>query len=254
MGYLISPLIGGVILANSSFKVLYIVAALTLLPFLYYMHKYLSHIKEPSYSHVDVLPALKNVLSNNNLKSIFIVQLTVESFYSVMVIYSPLYLATIGIPLTTYLTYILPIALVPLVLLPYEIGFLADRKHNEKDVLIIGLLTMVITTFLCVIVQSPDPRIWTVLFLISRIGTSLAETMAYTYFFKKVGPEDASLTALFMNIRGVSIIIVGSIGFIFAPFLVDRPQLMFVILGLIILWGISHALKITTPPNHQQTI
>jgi MFS family permease len=254
MGYLVSPLIGGTILANSSFKMLYIVASLVLVPFLYFMHKYLVHIKEPAYTAVDIFGALRRVLSNKDMKSIFITQLTVESFYSVMVIYSPLYLATIGIPLTTYLTFILPIALVPLVLLPYELGFLADSRHGEKNILITGLLTMAVTTFLCVIVRSADPRIWTVLFLVSRIGTSLVETMTYTYFFKKIGPEDASLTALFMNIRGVSIILVGSVGFIFAPLLINRPQLMFIILGVIILWGVSHAVKIKAPNTHREII
>lgn len=254
MGYLVAPLIGGIVLSNSSFKILYIVASLVLVPFLYFMHRYLKHIKEPAYTSVNIFSALRTVLSNANLKAIFITQLTVEAFYSVMVIYSPLYLATIGIPLTTYLSYILPIALIPLVILPYEIGFFLDNRYNQKNILISGLLIMVVTTFLCVIVQSPDPRIWAVLLLVSRIGTSLVETMAYTYFFRKIGPEDASLTALFMNIRGVSIILVGSIGFIFAPLLIERPQLMFVILGLIILWGLSHAVKIkATHPQQTQS-
>lgn len=241
-GYLVSPIIGGLILSNSSFKVLYIVASLTLVPFLYFLHKYLTHIKEPAYSSVDIFGALKTVLKSKLLKSIFIADLVVESFYSVMIIYSPIYLATIGISLTTYLSYILPIALIPLVILPYELGFLADSRHDEKHILITGLLIMTVTTFLCVIIRNPDPRIWAFLLLISRIGTSCAETMAYSYFFKKIGPADSSLTALFMNVRGVSIILVGGIGFLFAPLLIEQPQLMFIILGCVILWGISNAL------------
>jgi len=175
---------------------------------------------------------------------------TVEAFYAVMIIYSPIYLATLGIPLTTYLSYILPIALIPLVLLPYEIGFLADSKHGEKNILIVGLLIMAVTTFLCVIVTSSNPLVWAMLLLVSRIGTSLAETMSHTYFFKKIGPEDASLTALFMNIRGVAIILVGGVGFVFAPLLTEQPQLMFIILGCVILWGISNVLTLKTNHNH----
>lgn len=246
MGYLISPLLGGVILANTSFKVLYIVASLVLVPFLYFMHKYLSHIKEPAYTGVDVFTALRTIVNNKNLRAVFISQLSVESFNTVMIIYTPLYLTTIGIPLTTYLSYIIPISLVPLVLLPYEMGFLVDNRHGEKNIMVSGLLTMIVATFLCVIVSSSDPRIWTLLFLVARIGTSLTETMAYTYFFKKIGAEDASHTALFMNIRGVSIILVGSLGFVFAPLLAERPQLMFIILGMIILWGVSNAIGIKT--------
>lgn len=250
MGYIISPIIGGAILANSSFKVLYVVASLTLVPFLYFLHRYLTHIKEPAYTSVDIFSAIRTVLRNKNLKSIFIADLIVESFYGVMIIYSPIYLATLGIPLTTYLSYILPIALIPLVLLPYELGFLADSRHGEKNILIVGLLIMAVTTFLCVIVTSSNPLVWALLLLVSRIGTSLAETMSHTYFFKKIGPEDASLTALFMNLRGIALILVGSIGFIIAPLLVNQPQLMFIILGCVILWGISNALTMKIKPNH----
>lgn len=251
-GYLVSPMIGGTILAQShgSYKLLYIIASLMLVPFLYFLHKYLTHIKEPAYTSVDIFNALKKVLRDKNLKAIFIVDLVVESFYSVMIIYSPIYLATIGISLTTYLTFILPIALIPLVILPYELGFLADSKHEEKNILIVGLLIMTITTFLFVVIKSPNPLVWAFLLLASRIGTSFTETMAYTYFFKKIDSVDASLTALFMNIRGVSIILVGGIGFIFAPLLIERPQLMFIILGCVILWGISNAIGIKSITKH----
>lgn len=248
-GYLVSPIIGGFILDNSSFKVLYIVASLTLVPFLYFLHKYLTHIKEPAYTRVDLFGAARKVFRNKTLKSIFVTDLVVESFYSVMIIYSPMYLATIGVPLTTYLSYILPIALIPLVILPYELGYLADSRHDEKNILITGLLIMTVTTLLCVIVKSPDPRIWAVLLLVSRIGTSFTETMAYTYFFKKIGPEDASLTSLFINLRSLSTILIGSIGFVFAPFLIERPETMFIILACVILWGISQA--ITLPASHK---
>lgn len=249
-GYLISPLIGGFILDNGSFKTLYIFAALTLVPFLYFLHKYLTHIKEPAYTSVDLLKAAFIVLKDRTLKTIFIVDLMVEAFYSVMIIYSPLYLATLGIPLTTYLSYILPIALIPLVLLPYELGYLADSKHDEKNILIVGLLTMAVTTLLCVIIRTPDARVWALLLLISRIGTSFAETMAYSYFFKKINVEDASITSLFINIRGISVILVGSIGFLFAPILTERPETMFVILACVILWGISQAITLPSTKKY----
>jgi hypothetical protein len=66
--------------------------------------------------------------------------------------------------------------------------------------------------------------------------------MSFTYYFKKVGAEDPSLTALFINMQGVGMLIVGTVGVIVAPFLGERPQLMFIILGCAILWSISYVL------------
>ena len=78
----------------------------------------------------------------------------------------------------------------------------------------------------------------------SRIGAAAVETMAFTYYFKKVNAEDASLTALFTNTRASATIIVGALGVVMAPLLHNRPQLIFIILGCAILWSISYVLPI----------
>ena len=242
MGILISPLIGGTILSQSSFSTLYIVASLMLIPFLFFLHKYLNHIQEPAYQSINMMQAFNLARRNKNLKAALVGEFIVHCFYAVMIIYSPIYLTTLGIPLAIYLTFILPLALIPIVILPYELGLLADRRFGEKELLIGGLLILAVTTFLCVIFTSSDPRIWIAILLVSRIGAACIETMAFTYYFKKIGPEDASLTALFTNMMCVATLVVGGIGLLIAPFLIERPQLMFVILGCGILWSISFVL------------
>lgn len=244
LGILISPLIGGTILSKTSFETLYIISALTLVPFLFFMKKYFNHIQEPAYHSINMLEALKKAWKNKNLREILTASLVLECFYAVMIIYSPIYLATLGIPLSVYMSYILPIAIAPLVILPYELGLLADKKFGEKELLISGLLILAVTTFLCVIITSPDPRIWVFLLLISRIGAACVETMAFTYYFKKVGPEDASLTALFTNTKSVATVLVGATGALIAPFLIDRPQIMFVVLGTVLLWTVSYVMPL----------
>ena len=121
-------------------------------------------------------------------------------------------------------------------------GYLADKRFGEKELLISGLMILAVTTFLCVIVTSHNPLVWVGILLVSRIGASCVETMAFTYYFKKIGPEDASLTALFTNMLGLATLIVGGVGIAVAPLLTARPQLMFVILGCAILWSISYVL------------
>jgi len=242
IGILISPIIGGTILLHTSFTGVYITAALMLVPFLFFLHKYLNHITEPAYHNVNMWGAFKNAWKNKNLRAALIGEFMVQCFYAVMIIYSPIYLTTLGIPLALYLTVIIPCALIPLVVLPYELGFLADTRFGEKELLIMGLVILTITTFLCVVVTSPSPLVWIAILLTSRIGASFVETMSFTYYFKKIQPEDASLTALFTNTGIFATFIVGLTGFFIAPFLVERPQLMFVVLGCAILWSISFVL------------
>jgi MFS family permease len=242
LGILVSPLIAGFILSVSSFSTLYTVSALTLVPYLYFLHKYLHHIKDPAYHEINLLEAARKALKNKNLRAALIGNYVVQLFYAVMVIYSPLYLTSIGVPLTSYLGIILPLALLPLVLLPYELGYLADKKFGEKEMLIIGMLILVVASFLCVIVQTNDIRIWAMILIFSRVGASLVETMAFSYYFKKVDVEDPSLTALFINTHGMAVLTVGTVGFLISPFLGERPQLMFVVLGCAIVWSIAYVL------------
>jgi hypothetical protein len=244
LGVLLSPAIGGFMLRFFSFSTLYLTAALTLIPFIYLTNHFLTHIKEPAYTSVDLLGALKKALKNKNLKGVLLSALLMECFYAVMVIYSPMYLQGLGINLETYMTSILPFALIPLVVLPYELGYLADTKFGEKEMLVGGLLILAFTSFACVIIRTDNTLVWTALFVFSRIGAAFVETMAFTYYFKKINKEDASLTALFSNTRPMASILVGGIGALVAPIMVVRPEIMFIILGCGILWCISYVLPI----------
>ncbi len=244
LGILISPIIGGAILTRGSFAALYIVATVILVPFMFFLHQYLGHIQEPAYHSVDMVSALKRAWRNKDLKGALIASIMLECFYAVMVIYSPIYLASIGIPLVIYLSVILPFALLPFVILPYELGWLADTKIGEKELMILGLIIISISLFLMVIVSTPNVVLWIAILLLSRIGAACVETMTYTYYFKKIGAEDTSLTALFSNTRSFATIIIGFLGFFINPLLADYPQIIFIILGSVILFSILYIVPI----------
>jgi MFS family permease len=242
LGILVSPIIGGMILAASSFATLYTVAALTLVPFLFCLHTFLHHIPDPAYHEINLFEAARKAFKNKNLTAAIVAEFVVQAFYATMIIYSPIYLRTLGIPLTAYMTIIIPIALLPLVILPYELGLLADRKFGEKEMLIIGLLVLTVSTFLCVITTTGNILAWTLIFLVSRIGASFVETMAFSYYFKKIEKEDSSLTALFVNMNGLATLTTAGVGVLVSPFLVNHPQLIFIVLGCGILFSISYVL------------
>ena len=244
LGILISPIIGGLVLTRGSFAALYMVATATLVPFLFFLHQYLKHMKEPAYHSVDMVEAFHRAWRNKDLKGALIASFMLECFYAVMVIYSPIYLASIGIPLVVYLSIILPFALLPFVVLPYELGWLADVKIGEKELLVLGLIIISISLFLMVIVSTPNIILWIAILLFSRIGAACVETMTYAYYFKKIGAEDTSLTALFSNTRSVAVIIVGGFGIFISPLLATYPQIIFIALGSAMLFSILYILPI----------
>lgn len=244
LGILISPFIGASLLSHGGYTELYVVSAIMLMPFVYFLKRYFEHMPDPVYRSLDMVQAGRRAFANVNLRGALVSILLLECFYAVMVIYSPLYLQSIGVPLTTYLSVILPIALIPFVIMPYELGIIADNKLGEKELLILGLIIMAITTMSIVVISTTNTIIWAGILIISRIGASCVETMAFTYYFKKINNHDASLVALISNMRSVAIVIVGFMGVIMAPLMVNYPGIIFIILGLALLFGVTYVIPI----------
>ena len=160
LGILISPFFSGEILALSGYSALYIIAALFLIPFSFFLHKYTDQIPDPKYERIEVIDAFNYARKDKNLNPVLFALFLLECFYGVMVIYSPIYFVSIGISLPVYLTAILPIALIPLVVLPYELGVLADTKIGEKELLITGLLLMSVMMMVMALVTSSSIFVW----------------------------------------------------------------------------------------------
>jgi MFS family permease len=237
LGILISPFFGGEILARGGYQTLYIVAACVLIPFIFFLHRFMHQIPDPHYTKVEIFEAFNRARKDRDLGPILLALFILECFYGVMTIYSPLYLVSIGIPLPVYLTAILPVALLPLVILPYELGILADTKLGEKELLISGLLLMAIMTMVMALVTSSSILLWIVILTLSRVGASLVETMTFSYYFKKIGSKDIGLISVFTNIRSIAIIVVPLVGILISPLVVTYPGLMFVLLSIMLLYA-----------------
>ncbi len=208
MGILIGALFSGQIINNYSFTTLWVLSALCVLPILILIKSYYRDIPDPKYKKIDLIKAFKNIYNNKNILIIMLAMLVLESFYTIMSIYAPLYLSnTSNIDIVTYASVIMPIALIPFIILPYELGYLADKKYGEKEMLLIGLSVLSFTAITFTFLNTQNIFYITMFLLISRIGATFVESMCYTYFFKKVDARDMALITIFGNIRTLSIVI-----------------------------------------------
>lgn len=244
LGFLVSPFISGAILAKSGFTSLFIVSSFLLIPFVFFLHHYFKKIKDHNFISVNLFQAFKKAWKNKDTRGALLAVILLECFFAMLVIYLPLRIISLGIPLTTYLTAVLPIALIPLVIMPYELGIIADTKLGEKELMILGLLILATSAFTISAITSSNILVWILILILSRIGAALVETMSYTYYFKKISAKDVDLTSLFSNMRNFSITITSFFGIIISPLVIIYPTIMFVMLGIIILWGITQVLHI----------
>jgi MFS family permease len=159
-----------------------------------------------------------------------------------MVVYSPIYLnkyigfnwSEIGI--------IIFATLLPFVLFEYPIGKLSDSKYGEKDIMLIGILIMGLSTMLLSITTAKILIVWCILFFVTRVGASMIEIMIETYLFKVIKAQDTEILSSFRVARPASLFFSSGIMIIGLNFLDFR--FMFTIIGLLVLTAIIPVLSL----------
>ncbi len=242
IAWLLSPLVAGVMITAWGFASLYFLAALMLVPLLYVASHYLSRAEikpeQLGRSQLSVIIGLltRTDLKTGNLRRILAIDLLLNFFYAVMVIYLPLYLTqTIGLSWSE-LGVVFTIMLLPFVLLEYPLGRLADKWLGEKEILATGLAIAGLSTLFIPLVTTNSLIVWSALLFMTRVGASAIEAMKEIYLFKKIDGNDASIVTLSRDAIPVSYIIAPLAVSAFLTYFI-LPQIFFA-LGLLMLIGL----------------
>lgn len=235
-GVVVSPFIASYLYTEFGFPGIWFSAALLAIPALLSIFLGLHDLEEPHYKAVDVRDAVYTIKNNTNLRNIWLIQLLLEIFYAVMIIYTPVYLQNFGISLSSYLGVIMPIILLPFIFFPYTLGKIADMKTGEKEFLYLGFLLTALSLGTLTYTHSTNIFIWTAILGVGRIGASIIEAMASSYFLKKIDPDDSNLVAVFTNTRPIALIIAPITSAILVSLI--STQYIFLILGGVLLCGV----------------
>lgn len=245
LGWVFAPILAGQIVRGDDYQRIFAVALIILAPAILILLFALKNFKDTKYETKPVWTNLGIVFRSKNLRNIFGVNFLLHFFYSIMVIYMPLYLNKyMGIGWDK-IGIIFSIMLVPFVLVQAPLGRLADKKFGEKEILIIGFILMAVatawTTFVGV---SSSIWVWAILLFVTRIGAASVEVMSDTYFFKKVDILDSDTISLFRTAGPIAYIL----GPIFASFLLAYLNLdlkyLFTALGITMVLGVYFSLRL----------
>jgi MFS family permease len=138
---------------------------------------------------------------------------------------------------------IFSIMLLPFVLTQIPLGFLADKKFGEKEILSIGFVIISIFTVSISFINNINIFL-TLAFILfmTRVGAAMVELMNDTYFFKQINDDDLNIINLYRVATPLAYIIspiLATIVLIFVPF-----KFIFLILGLIMILGLKCSLSI----------
>ena len=240
--WLISPIIAGVIVGKSSYRMIYFVVALIMLPIVLIVSSNLKNFKDPDYKSLNIFENIRGNLANKNIKNIFVSNFLLQLFYSWMVVYTPIYLnqhmgidwGTIGI--------IFSIMLLPYILVEIPFGYLADIKIGEKEVLTLGFIIMGIFTAIIPQIHTTSFVIWSIVLFMTRIGSAMVEVMNDTYFFKQINDRDLNSINFYRSAVPLSYIFAPIIATVLIFFLPLGN--IFYIFGFLMLFGLRYSLAI----------
>jgi MFS family permease len=242
IGTIISTLVAGSLIQNFGFEGVYIASAIVLSPVLFLLYNYYKNVPEPKYKRVDLRQGLQEIFDNENIYGVFVATFALQIFYVLMTIYSGIYLLQNGVTLQTFLTFIMPLALAPFILLPYQLGKIADNKFGEKEMLIGGMMLMGVICIIITFTNTSSPIFWAFILFLSRIGAATVEEMSNAYFYKKAKKTDSVLIGMFGSLYTLALVVAP----IFASLIMIFFTLNFVFffLGIFILLAIFPILKI----------
>jgi MFS family permease len=237
-----SPFLAGAILERSGFPALFVISALVLLPVIALVALKLRGVSESSYRATAFFETLKNIRAKKDIYNIFIASFLLEFFYAWMVVYTPIYLNQhIGFSWLD-IGAIFTIMLLPFVIFELPAGCIADKYIGEKEMLTAGFVITGIATAALAFMTTREWYVWAIALFVTRVGASLVESMTEVYFFKKVKSGDADIISFFRDARPFSYIaapILATGVLYFLPF-----NYLFVVLGIIMLFGIRFSLAI----------
>ncbi len=170
----------------------------------------------PRLAKILFLDTLKKVVQRKNILLIYVVSWTLEFFYAIMIIYTPILLLAQGFSWER-IGIIFTVMLIPFVLVQYPLGIIADKRWGEKELLFVALITLGMATTAVGITRSTDFFVWAGLLFLTRLGAAAIEVLRDSYFYKQIGPTDTDIVAFFRTARptadifgaGISLLILG---------------------------------------------
>ena len=216
-GYLAGPFLSTKILQNFDFRGIFIfllvfnslVFVVSLIGLRKMNHRFDAKLR--------VRDVLKKVFKNKDIQKVYYLSLALDFFYALMVIYTSIYLLSIGISWDK-IGIIFTIMLVPFVILQYPVGLLADKKMGEKELLITSLILMAISTFSIYFTHSSRIWVWGLILLTTRVGAAMLEILRDSYFYKKIDGRDVDLINFFRTSMPVGYILAAGSSFLLLLF------------------------------------
>ena len=244
IAWISAPILAGFIGNNFGLPKIYLISSLFLFPLLINLSLIFKNYKDHVIPRVQLLDTWRSLKNKIDIKRVLLGSTLLQFFYAIMVIYMPILLFEIIGFDWNKIGALFTIMLLPFLLLELPLGYFADKKIGEKEIMTFGFIVVSVATFSIFFIHSPNFLLWAIILFATRVGASSIEISNESFFFKHVKDRDANVISFFRITRPLAYII--------APLFVV-PMLSFVsysglfaVLGLITLFGLLFIPRVDT--------
>lgn len=239
-----APLAAGFLVAEGEqrFRFVYLASAGLVFAFILFVWRNFRLFTDAPYNNIRFFDLLRCFWAHLGLRFVFLAHLLLQIFFIWMVVYLPLYLASVIGFSWSQIGSILFVALLGYVLCEYPAGKLADRI-GEVELMTSGFLILAAAISLLAFLGGESVVPWMLTLFATRVGASLVEVATESYFFKQTGPASIATVSFFRASRPLAAIagtLLGSLALLYLPF-----GYAFLVLAVCMVPGIALALSIT---------
>ncbi len=198
LGWIISPFLAGQLIKFGGLEMTYAASLVCLMIFAFFFMFQGKNLEDKNiYKNQGIFETIKKISKTKSLRSIFFLAFLLSIFYSMAVIFLPVYLnKVIGFDWQS-LGIMFSFMLIPFIFVEIPAGVIADRYLGEKELMTLGFIILSISLMFFSFVKGADFWLWTGILFFSRIGAALVESMRESYFFKVVDAKDVDFINFF---------------------------------------------------------
>ena len=241
LGYVFGPLISGFMLVHFNFVGIFMTLVIIKSIILAIAFWGLSGVNHNFNGRDSIIGIIKKVIVHKNILRIYYISFALEFFYAIMVIYSPIYLISLGLSWQN-IGYIFSVMLIPFVFFEYPLGWLADKKWGEKKMLIFFIGWLAVTVFLVYLTKSNQVWVWMLILLATRIGAASVSVLRDSYFYKRIDGKDVDVIDFFRTAAPVGYMLATGLAAVILQLAVVKN--VFLLVVIVVLLALVPALKL----------
>lgn len=249
IGFIMGPILSAQLLNKYSFDGVFIASLMVYVIILIFNLTFIRRTNHKFSKKINARELIKKVIKRKNIMRIFYVSFTLEFFYALMLIYSPLYLLEKGFT-WEQLGVAFTIMLIPFVVVQYPAGLIADKKTGEKEFLLFSFFILGISTLLFYFSDSKDIMVWAMILFLGRLGAALVEILRESYFFKRIDGNDVDIIDFFNTSRPIAYIVATAISSVLLLF--SSTASVFLVLAVVCFSAIYPTFKLADNKSEKE--